>query len=268
MDVRYVQEQTMPETEVIIIPATKSPKEKKKQGKRRVAAYCRVSTDDEEQLTSYNVQIEHYTEVIESNPNWKFAGIFADEGITGVMAKKRDEFNRMIELCREKKIDHILTKSISRFARNIVDSIKYIRELKALGISIYFEKENIDTGEMTSEMMVALYSVFAQAESESTSNNVKLGKRFNYKAGNVPMMYGNILGYRKGKDGKPEIIPEEAKIIEIIYTKFLDGYSCQGISEYLAKNGYKTKKGSSEWKRSAIQGILRNEKYRGDVLVQ
>ena len=145
MDVRYVQEQTIPETEVIIIPATKSPKEKKKQGKRRVAAYCRVSTDDEEQLTSYNVQIEHYTEVIESNPNWKFAGIFADAGITGVMAKKRDEFNRMIELCREKKIDHILTKSISRFARNIVDSIKYIRELKALGISIYFEKENIDT---------------------------------------------------------------------------------------------------------------------------
>lgn len=268
MDVRYVQEQTIPETEVIIIPATKSPKEKKKQGKRRVAAYCRVSTDDEEQLTSYNVQIEHYTEVIESNPNWKFAGIFADAGITGVMAKKRDEFNRMIELCRDKKIDHILTKSISRFARNIVDSIKYIRELKALGISIYFEKENIDTGEMTSEMMVALYSVFAQAESESTSNNVKLGKRFNYKAGKVPMMYGNILGYRKGKDGNPEIIPEEAKIIEIVYTKFLEGYSYQGISEYLTKNGYKTKKGSSEWKRSAIQGILRNEKYRGDVLVQ
>lgn len=184
------------------------------------------------------------------------------------MAKKRDEFNRMIELCREKKIDHILTKSISRFARNIVDSIKYIRELKSLGISIYFEKENIDTGEMTSEMMVALYSVFAQAESESTSNNVKLGKRFNYKAGKVPMMYGTLLGYRKGKDGEPEVIPEEAEIIETIYSKYLEGYSYQKIADYLKENGIKTKKGNTDWKRSVVQRILHNEKYKGDVLVQ
>ncbi len=268
MDVRYSETQVMPELEVVVIPATKSPVEKKKKGKKRVAAYCRVSTDDEEQLTSYTAQIEHYTQVIESNPEWKLVKVFADEGITGVMAKKRDEFNEMIDMCREKKIDHIITKSISRFARNIVDSIKYIRELKALGISIYFEKENIDTGEMTSEMMVALYSVFAQAESESISNNVKLGKRFNYKLGRVPMMYGTLLGYRKGEDGKPEIIPEEAEIIEIIYTKFLEGYSYHGIAQYLMEKGYKTKKGKTEWKRSVIQGILHNEKYRGDVLVQ
>ena len=184
------------------------------------------------------------------------------------MAKKRDEFNKMIELCREKKIDHILTKSISRFARNIVDSIKYIRELKSLGITIYFEKENIDTGEMTSEMMVALYSVFAQAESESTSNNVKLGKRFNYKAGKVPMMYGTLLGYKKGKNGEPEVIPEEAKIIETIFTKYLEGYSYQGIADYLKENDIMTKKGNTDWKRSVIQRILHNEKYKGDVLVQ
>ena len=124
MDVRYSQTQVMPELEVVIIPATKGPVEKKKKGKLRVAAYCRVSTDDEEQLTSYTAQIEHYTQVIESNPEWKLVEIFADEGISGVMVKKRDEFNRMIELCREKKIDHIITKSISRFARNIVDTIK------------------------------------------------------------------------------------------------------------------------------------------------
>lgn len=268
MDVGFNRTQELPEVEVVVIPATKSRVENKKRGKRKVAAYCRVSTDDEEQLTSYTAQIEHYTEVIESNPNWKFAGIFADEGISGVMAKKRDEFNKMIELCRKKKIDHILTKSISRFARNIVDSIKYIRELKSLGITIYFEKENIDTGEMTSEMMVALYSVFAQAESESTSNNVKLGKRFNYKAGKVPMMYGTLLGYKKGKNGEPEVIPEEAKIIETIFTKYLEGYSYQGIADYLKENDIMTKKGNTDWKRSVIQRILHNEKYKGDVLVQ
>ena len=151
MDVGYNRTQELPEVEVVVIPATKSRVENKKRGKRKVAAYCRVSTDDEEQLTSYTAQIEHYTEVIESNPNWKFAGIFADEGISGVMAKKRDEFNKMIELCRKKKIDHILTKSISRFARNIVDSIKYIISqtyvLKYLynnNILEFLQKENLD----------------------------------------------------------------------------------------------------------------------------
>lgn len=268
MEVRYAQAGETPGLEVVVIPATITPEKAKKKGKRRVAAYCRVSTDDEEQLTSYTAQIEHYTQVIESNPSWKLVKIFADEGITGVMAKNRDAFNEMIEMCREKKIDHIITKSISRFARNIVDSIKYIRELKALGISIYFEKENIDTGEMTSEMMVALYSVFAQAESESISNNVKLGKRMNYKLGRVPMMYGTLLGYRKGADGEPEINPEEAKIIECIFEKFLEGYSYKGIGDILREKGYKTKKGNDKWNISVIQGILKNEKYRGDVLVQ
>lgn len=126
------------------------------------------------------------------------------------MTKKRDEFNKMIELCRAGKIDRILTKSTSRFARNTVDSLRYIRELKALGISIYFEKENIDTLKMDSETIITVYSAFAQAESESISGNIKLGKRYKYKAGDVPMMYGKILGYRKGADGNPEIIPEES----------------------------------------------------------
>jgi site-specific DNA recombinase len=269
MDVAYANTQAMPEVEVVIFPATKSPKElRKKKGKLRVAAYCRVSTDDEEQLTSYENQIEHYTEEIQRNPEWKLVDIFADEGISGVNAKKREEFKRMIDMCHEHKIDRIITKSITRFARNVLDSIRYVRELKSIGVSIFFEKENIDTGEMTSEMMIALYSVFAQAESESISNNVKMGKRFGYKLGKVPMMYENILGYRKGEDGQAKIIPEEAEIIITIFTKFLEGYSYRGISKYLMEKGYQTKRGNREWSISSVQRILRNEKYKGDVLVQ
>ena len=254
--------------EVIIFPATKTAENRQKRGKIRVAAYCRVSTDQEEQLTSYEAQIRYYTDKIQANPEWSMAGIFADEGISGVMTKKRDQFNEMIDQCRKKKIDLIITKSISRFARNLVDSIKYIREMKSIGVTIIFEKENINTSEMTSEMMVALYSVFAQAESESISNNVKMGKRFGYKSGNVPMMYGSLYGYRKGQDGNPEIIPEEAETIKLIYTKFLEGNSYSGISDILKNRGVKSSKGSEIWSTSAIQGILKNEKYKGDVLVQ
>ena len=203
---------------------------------KRVGAYIRVSSDSDDQENSFMTQYDHYMNLISNNPEWTLVDMYKDDGITGTEMEHRDDFNRMYQDCVDGKLDLILTKSISRFARNIVDSIKYIRELKALGVSIYFEKENIDTSEMTSEMMVALYSVFAQAESESISNNVKLGKRFNYKAGRVPMMYGTLLGYRKGEDGNPEIIPEEAKIIEIIFTKFLEGYSYQGIAEYLMEN--------------------------------
>lgn len=269
MNVGYAQTATLPPMEIIVLPANKDLVKKKAQkGRLRVAAYCRVSTDDEEQLTSYEAQIGYYTDKIQSNPEWQLVEVFADEGTSGVMTKKRDEFNRMIEMCREGKIDRILTKSISRFARNLVDSIKYIRELKSLGVSVYFEKENIDTGQMTSEMMIALYSVFAQAESESHSNNVKLGKRFGYKLGRVPMMYNNLMGYRKGLDGQPEIIPEEAEIIKLVFKKFLDGYSYTGIAKYLKEQGIKTKKGKDDWSPSVINNILINEKYKGDVLVQ
>lgn len=269
MNVAYAPTQTLPPMEVIILPANKDlVKKEKKKGRLKVCAYCRVSTDDEEQLTSYEAQIGYYTEKIQSNPEWQFVEVFADEGISGVMTKKRDDFNRMIEMCREGKIDRILTKSISRFARNLVDSIKYIRELKSLGVSVYFEKENIDTGEMTSEMMVALYSVFAQAESESHSNNIKLGKRFGFKLGRVPMMYNNLMGYRKGTDGEPEIVPEEAEIIRLIFRKFLDGMSYGAIAKYLKAQGIKTKKGKTDWSTSVIMNILTNEKFKGDVLVQ
>ena len=261
--------QTMVRPEVIVIPATITEKIQKNINKiLRVAAYCRVSTDDEEQLTSYRNQIEHYTNKIKQNPNWKLAGIFADEGITGVMAKKRDEFLKLIDLCRDGKVDVIITKSISRFSRNIADTIKYVRELKALGVAVIFEKENIDTSKMTSEMILDMYGVFAQAESESISNNVKLGKRFGYKEGKVPMQYGQILGYRRGENNEPEIVPEEAKIIELIYYKFLDGWSLNRLSDYLEENKYKTVKGNAVWSKATIRGILTNEKYKGDVLMQ
>ena len=255
--------------EVIVIPATITEKTHKTRKKKlRVAAYCRVSTDDEEQLTSYRNQIEHYTHKIKQNADWKLVGIFADEGITGVMAKKRDEFLKLIDLCRDGKVDVIITKSISRFSRNVADTIKYVRELKALNVAVIFEKENIDTSKMTSEMILDMYGVFAQAESESISDNVRMGKRFGYKSGKVPMQYGQILGYRRGKNNKPEVVPEEAKIIELIYYKFLEGWSLPKLSKYLEENGYKTAKGSAAWSKATIRGILTNEKYKGDVLMQ
>ncbi len=261
--------QTEIRPEVIIIPATITAETGKTRNKKlRVAAYCRVSTDDEEQLTSYRNQIEHYTHKIKQNADWKLVGIFADEGITGVMAKKRDEFLKLINLCRDGKVDVIITKSISRFSRNVADTIKYVRELKALNVAVIFEKENIDTSKMTSEMILDMYGTFAQAESESISDNVRMGKRFGYKSGKVPMQYGQILGYRRGENNEPEIVPEEAKIIKIIYYKFLEGWSLPKLSKYLEENGYKTAKGSTAWSKATIRGILTNEKYKGDVLMQ
>ena len=261
--------QTTVRPEVIVIPATITAETYKKRKKKlRVAAYCRVSTDDEEQLTSYRNQIEHYTHKIKQNADWKLVGIFADEGITGVMAKKRDEFLKLIDLCRDGKVDVIITKSISRFSRNVADTIRYVRELKALNVAVIFEKENIDTSKMTTEMILDMYGTFAQAESESISENVKMGKRFGYKSGKVPMQYGQILGYRRGKNNEPEIVPEEAKIIELIYYKFLEGWSLPKLSKYLEENGYKTAKGSAAWSKATIRGILTNEKYKGDVLMQ
>ena len=171
----------------------------------RVAAYCRVSTEQEEQQNSYQVQIAYYTDLINRKKEWTLAGIFADEGISGTQTKKRTEFNRMIRMCRNKKIDLVITKSISRFARNTVDCLEYVRQLKDLGIGVIFEKENINTMTMTSEFMIALYGSFAQAESESISKNVSWGKEKAYREGKVQFQYKYLLGYKKGADGKPDV---------------------------------------------------------------
>ena len=236
--------------------------------KLRVAAYCRVSTEEEEQQGSFEIQKLYYTEKINSTPEWEVAGIYADDGISGVHTKKRDGFNQMIQDCKKRKIDLILTKSISRFARNTLDSIQYVRMLKQMGIAVVFEKENINTATMNSEMILTVLSAFAQAESESISQNVARGKRMGYKHGKFAFPYGRIIGYRKGADGKPEIIPEQAEIIRLIFNSYLQGDSLQSIKAKLETAGALTARGNTEWSAQSIQRILQNEKYCGDVLLQ
>ena len=254
---------------VTIIPAkVQTAESRSKYHQLRVAAYCRVSTAQEEQQNSYQVQIAYYTDLINRKKEWTLAGIFADEGISGTQTKKRTEFNRMIRMCRNKKIDLVITKSISRFARNTVDCLEYVRQLKDLGIGVIFEKENINTLTMTSEFMIALYGSFAQAESESISKNVSWGKGKAYREGKVQFQYKYLLGYKKGADGKPEIVPEEAETVRLIYTLFLDGYSMSRIKKLLENKGILTSQGNKVWNESLIRSILKNEKYAGDALLQ
>jgi site-specific DNA recombinase len=261
-----VLEATM-QRSVVIIPA-KTKESLQTTAKLKVAAYCRVSTDHEEQESSYEAQISYYTEKIGNNPDWSMVKIFADEGITGTQDKKRDQFIEMIRLCRKRKIDLILTKSISRFARNTVDTLKYVRELKAIGIGIIFEKENINTLEIETEMILTIMSCFAQAESESISKNVAWGIRQSFREGNVPMHYNTMLGYRKGADGKPEIVPEESEIVKEIYHSYLTGMSLQQIADSLNARRIATKGSNAQWKNNKILNILTNEKYTGDALLQ
>ena len=234
----------------------------------RVAAYCRVSTDDEEQLTSYEAQKNYYTDKIMTNKEWTMAGIFADEGITGTSARKRPEFLRMVRQCKQGKIDIVLTKSISRFARNTVDCLNYVRALKELGIAVIFEKENMNTLEIDSEILITMLGAFAQSESESISANVRWGIRQAMKEGKATIQYKYLYGYRKGDDSKPEIIPDQAEVVRKIYDLFLSGTPVRGIQEYLNANSVPNINGESKWARSAIDSILTNEKYCGDVLLQ
>ena len=254
---------------VTVIPARKITADNTDQYHQlRVAAYCRVSTEMEEQQNSFKVQVEYYTNLINSKKEWTLAGIFADEGISGTQTKKRVEFNRMIRQCKQKKIDLILTKSISRFARNTVDCLEYVRQLKELGIGVLFEKENINTLTMSSEFMISLYSSFAQAESESISKNISLGNQMAFRQGKVRYQYKNWLGYRKGADGKPEIVPEEAEIIKMIYSLFLDGASLKGIADKMNQDTIRTPSGNGAWFSPLVKRILTNEKYIGDALLQ
>ncbi len=253
-------------TVIFIPPKPEAVRASKRQ--LRVAAYCRVSTDDEEQLTSYEAQKNYYTDKIMTNKEWTMAGIFADEGITGTSARKRPEFLRMIRQCKQGKIDIVLTKSISRFARNTVDCLNYVRALKELGIAVIFEKENMNTLEIDSEILITMLGAFAQSESESISANVRWGIRQAMKEGKVTIQYKYLYGYRKGDDGKPEIIPEQAEVVRKLYDLFLSGTPVRGIQEYLNANSVPNINGESKWARSAIDSILTNEKYCGDVLLQ
>ena len=235
---------------------------------KRVAAYCRVSTDREEQEHSFETQKAMYTEMIMMKPTWQMAGIYADEGITGTVAKKRPGFMKMIEDCRKGKIDMIVTKSVSRFSRNNLDCLMYVRELKQLGIPIIFEKEGINTIQVSSELLLTLFGALSQAESESISMNVKLGIRQSLKNGNVRFSYKTFLGYRKGADGQPEIVPEQADIVRRIYNDFLAGATYLEIAKRLTEENVPTMGGGNRWFSERIKSILKNEKYKGDALLQ
>ena len=233
----------------------------------RVAAYCRVSTKQEEQLNSYENQVKHYTERINAEPGWILEGIYADKGITGTSYKKRDEFNRMIRRCKQGKIDMIIVKSIARFARNTVDCLKFVRMLRDLGVDVYFEEQGIHSNQPGAEFYITIYGCIAQSESENISANVRWGKAQSAKEGNVPFHYKNFLGYRKGADGKPEIDPDEAEIVRFIYDRFLAGDSLGGIAQKLEDLQIPSPSGKPKWQFSTIQSILTNEKYKGDAII-
>ena len=236
--------------------------------KLRVAAYCRVSTDSDEQETSYDAQVSHYTEYIQQNPQWTLAGIFADDGISGTNTKKRDEFNRMIDECMAGNIDMIITKSISRFARNTLDCLQYIRQLKDKNIPVYFEKESINTMDAKGEVLITIMASLAQQESQSLSQNVKLGLQYRYQQGKVTVNCNRFLGYTKGNDGKLVIDPEQSEVVKRIYREYLEGSSMDKISAGLEADGILTGAGKEKWHTSTINKILRNEKYMGDALLQ
>ena len=257
------------ERRVHIIPATKKSTDPKSShhGKQRVAAYCRVSTNNKEQINSYEAQKVYYTQKIEENPDWELAGIFADKGLSGTSLKKRDNFNKMIAACKRGRIDTILTKSLSRFARNTVDCLETVRMLRARGIGVIFEKENINTLTESNEFLITLFSGFAQAESESLSGNIARGKMMSMQAGNVPYQYKKLLGYREGEDGKPEIDPEEAKTVRRIYRRYLEGCSLSQIQRELEADHVPTAQGIQRWSYQVIHNILTNERYIGDALL-
>ena len=258
---------TMTQRKVTIIPALPKELEQARMRKLRVAAYCRVSTEEEEQQSSYEIQCSYYTEKILSHPEWELVDIFADEGITGTSTKKRDDFNRMIRMCRKGKIDLILTKSVPRFARNTLDTLNYTRMLKAMGIGVSFERENINTLEMDNEMLITFFAAFAQAESESTSKNVAWGKRKAIRQGKVSYHYKTFYGYRKDPDGLPERVEEQSKVYIGMCAQFLSGYSLRNIEDDLKARNIPYMDGK-EWNIKTIRSLLMSEKYCGDVLLQ
>ena len=236
--------------------------------KRRVCGYARVSTDMEEQVTSYQAQIKYYTDYIKSNPSWVFVGLYSDEGISATSIKNRDGFNRMVQDALDGKIDLILTKSISRFARNTVDSLTTIRKLKEKGVEVYFEKENIYTLDSKGELLITLMSSLSQEESRSISENTTWGQRRRMAEGRHSVAFSHFIGYDKGEDGKFVVNKKEAKVIVLIYNLFLKGLTFYQIKRELEKRGIKAPCGGTRWHQGVIHGMLTNEKYMGDALLQ
>lgn len=254
---------------ITVIPARRrvgNTVNKEVKPKLRVAAYCRVSTDSDEQATSYDAQVEHYSNFIQKNEEWEFAGIFADDGISGTNTKKREEFNRMISECMEGHIDMIITKSISRFARNTLDCLRYIRQLKEKNIPVFFEKENINTMDSKGEVLLTIMASLAQQESESLSKNVKMGMQFRFQKGEVQVNHNRFMGYTKDEEGHLIIEPAEAEIVKRIYREYLQGASLKQIGDGLMDDGILTAAGKVRWRPESVKKILKNEKYIGDAL--
>lgn len=235
-----------------------------------VCAYARVSTSDEDQLTSYEAQKYYYTEYIKSNPRWQFVKVYTDKGITGTNLRRRDGFNEMIADAYAGKIKLILTKSVSRFARNTLDAIQKTRELKRIGVGVIFENDKIDSRDPSAELNLTIRASIAQEESRSTSDNVTKGKRWRFKKGKVSINYKRFLGFTKDKiNDCYVIVPEEAAIVRRIYEMFLyDGHSCNYIAKTFNIEGVRTASGEGKWSKNTIESILRNEKYMGDALLQ
>lgn len=256
---------------VTVIPAIISQRTRKAteaRTRRRVAGYARVSTDSDEQFTSYEAQVDYYTQYIKNNPEWEFVKVYTDEGISGTNTKKREGFNQMVADAISGKIDLIITKSVSRFARNTVDSLTTIRKLKEKGVEVFFEKENIWTFDSKGELLLTIMSSLAQEESRSISENITWGKRKQFADGKVSLPYKQFLGYRKGANGLPEIVPEEAETVRLIYRMFMEGKSQSYIARYLMDNNIPSPSGKKTWQVSTVESILTNEKYKGDARLQ
>ena len=261
----------MRNTQVQVIPAKKpkvSSKSVLQTSKRRVAAYARVSTDSEEQLNSYHSQVEYYTNYINSRSDWIFAGLFTDEGISAVNTRRREGFNRMIAEACAGKIDLIITKSVSRFARNTVDSLTNIRKLKEHGTEVYFEKEGIWTFDPSVEILLTVLSSLSQEEARSISENVTWGKRKAMQDGHFGLPWSSFLGYEKGEDGLPKIVPEEAEIVRFIFSLYMNGGTYHSIARELTARGIKTPRGKDKWQPVTVRNILTNETYRGSKRLQ
>lgn len=258
---------------VTVIPQTINPQTRMPgdtAAKRRVAGYARVSTDSDEQFTSYEAQVDYYTNFIKKNPKWSFVGVYTDEGISGTNTKHRDGFNSMIKDAMDGKIDLIVTKSISRFARNTVDTLTNVRKLKENNVEVYFEKENIYTFDSKGEVLITIMSSLAQEESRSISENVTWGHRKRFADGKVSIGYSHFLGYEKGpdKDHPLAIVEEEADVVRRIYSMFIEGKTPFTIAKTLTEEGIPTPAGKETWGSTVISSILTNEKYKGAALLQ
>lgn len=264
-----IRESLNQQVEVQVIPALEDMEGYEKR-KPRVCAYCRVSTDMDTQALSYELQVQNYTEYINSNPDWVFAGIYADRGISGTSLKHREDFKRMIADCEAGKIDLIVTKAVTRFARNVVDTITTVRMLKSLNppVGVFFETERINTLDSTSETYLGLISLFAQGESESKSESLKWSYIRRWKRGTGIYPTWNLLGYEVNEEGRWVVVDAEAELIRIIYEMYLNGHSSPQIAELLTRSGIPTATNKEKWTGGAVLGILRNEKYCGDVLCQ